>query len=539
MKTKNIFKKANLLLIITFILLVPSSCSEEFTDRPSEDQVSLDAYYSSNNQVATATNAMYNRTWFNFNNKFFYAIAEVGSGNMYTNSSDVNAMRNFSILGSDPELYNGWKSLWANIAQANAIINFLPDRVGPAVSSNVLNNTIGEAYFIRATAYFYLVRLWGAVPIIENNLDFQDNPLIAKNRVEDVYELIRRDYMQASELLFEKNRGSNYNDNAHVSKGSAKAMLAKVYLYLQDYSNAKLMAEEVINSGEFKLLGGTSLPSDSFSDLFKYEYNNNQESIFALQWKIDGVYGSGNNCNTQFGISTSNVSTSNATYGGVFAPSQDILDLYETNDLRRKETIMLPGDVYPEVLAKFGTDFGQLVVPPANEIGGQGAGAAIKKYCIGIVNGNATGKVDGFAMMENNTYIMRYAELLLIHAEATLAGGASTSDANALSSFNAVRERAGLAPLTSITFDDIFTERRKELAFEGDYWFDLGRIPRADAIAIMSAQDRGNMDVPNYFTPTTGNSPDNNGNDFLLPYPDNDLSKNPKLNEEAVPYVFN
>lgn len=538
MKTKNIFKKINV-FFIAIILIVPSSCTDEFTDRPSEDQVSLDAYYSSNNQVATATNAMYNRTWFQFNNKFFYAIAEVGSGNMFTNSGDVNAMRNFSILGSDPELFNGWTSLWANIAQANSIINFLEERVGPAVSQDVLNNTIGEAYFMRATAYFYLVRLWGAVPIIENNLDYAGNPLIAKNRVEDVYELIKRDYSKASELLYEKNRGSNYIENAHVSKGSAKAMLAKVYLYLQDYPNARLMAEEVINSGEFKLMGGTSLPSNSFADLFKYEFNNNQESIFALQWKTDGNYGSGNNCNTQFGISTASVSTSNATFGGVFAPSQDILNLYGTNDLRRKQTIMLPGDVYPEVRAKLGTTFGELVVPAADQIGGQNAGAAIKKYCIGIVNGNTTGPADFWSMMDNNTYIMRYAELLLIHAEAILGGGASTSDVNALNSLNAVRVRAGLAPLTSITFNDIFTERRKELAFEGDYWFDLGRIPRADAIAIMAAQNRGDRISSQFFTPTTGTSPDNNGNDFLLPYPDNDVSKNPKLNEQPVPYVFN
>jgi hypothetical protein len=96
---------------------------------------------------------------------------QVGSGNMYTNSSDVNAMRNFSITGADPELNNGWQSLWANVAQANNIINFLSSRVGPSVNKKIVDNAIGEAYFMRATAYFYLVRLWGPVPIIENNLD--------------------------------------------------------------------------------------------------------------------------------------------------------------------------------------------------------------------------------------------------------------------------------------------------------------------------------------------------------------------------------
>jgi hypothetical protein len=476
---------------------------------------------------------MYSRTWFQFNNKFFYAIAEVGSGNMYTNSSDVNAMRTFAINSSDPELLNGWGALWANIAQANSIINFLPERVSPQVDQAVLNNTMGEAYFFRATAYFYLVRLWGPVPIIENHLDYLNNPQVNTNRIEDVYTLIEKDYQKAIELLNEKTRGGNYTANGRVSKGSAKAMLAKAYLYQKNYAGAKQLAEEVINSGEFKLLGGAELPSKTFGDLFTYPNNNNEESIFAIQWVTDGNYGSANNCNTQFGISTAAVTTSNATYGGVFGPSQDVKDLYSTTDLRRHETIMFPGDSYPnmKVLTNGGKD-SQIgfVVPPAGDIGGQGAGMAIKKYCQGIVNGAATGPIDNWAMMANNTYIMRYADLLLIHAEATLAGGGSTSDAGALASFNAVRNRAGLASVTSITFDDIFTERRKELCFEGDYWFDLGRIPRSQAIAIMAAQNRGNKDNEEHYTPTES--------DFYLPYPDNDTAKNPLLNEPPVPYEF-
>ena len=519
------------ILLVVILLLNLSSCSEEFTNRPPEDSISLDAYYSSNDQVASATNAMYNRTWFQFHNKFFFAITEVGSGNMYTNSGDVNAMRNFSITGSDPELNNGWQSLWANVAQSNAIINFLAARVGPGVDAAVLNNTIGEAYFMRATAYFYLVRLWGAVPIIENNLDYASAPQINTNRIEDVYEFIRRDYVKATGLLYPKVRTANYASNIHVSVGSAKAMLAKIYLYLKDYPNAKATAEDVISSGEFKLFGGSLLPNKTFADLFTYGNNNNEESIVAFQWKGDGNYGSASNCNTQFGISNGTISTSNASYGGVFAPSQDIMQLYTNGDVRRKETLMLPGDTYPNIKAKIGSNYGPLVVPPADQIGGQNAGSAIKKYCIGIQNGDVTGPTDAWAMMNNNTYVMRYAELLLIHAEAILAGNSSTSDANALNSYNSVRNRAGLSSVASFTFNDLFTERRKELAFEGDYWFDLGRITRSQAISIMSAQNRGDRLNAQYFTPEN--------KDFTLPYPTNDVAKNPKLLEAPVTYTFN
>lgn len=532
---KTSFRNKIIKVSLGFLLLgTISSCRDEFTNRPSEDSISADNYYKNDEQVRTATDALYYKTWFQFNNKFFYALTEVGSGNMYTNSSDVNAMRTFSMTSSDPEMFSGWQSLWANVAQSNYLINNLQTRVAPGVSQSVVNNALGEAYFMRATAYFYLVRIWGNVPIIENNLDHVTDPQINTNPIADVYKLITMDYTKAIDLLDSKVRGTAYAANARVSKGSAKAMLAKIYLYNKDYAKARQFAEEVINSGEFKLLGGTSqysISGKSYYDLFTYPNNNNEESIFALQWKGDAQYGSANNTNTQFGISNGTISTSNASYGGVFAPSQDILNLYGTNDARRNATIMFPGNVYNDIKIKNGTTFQVgFTVPAADQIGGQGAGAAIKKYCIGIVNGNATGPADAWAMMDNNTYIMRYADLLLIHAEAVMAGAASTADAAALRSFNAVRNRAGLPEVSSITFNDLLTERRKELAFEGDYWFDLGRISRAQATTIMAAQNRGSMWGAEYYTPSE--------NDFILPYPANDVAKNPKLMEAPVPYQF-
>ena len=529
MKYKTFFNTYRL-LSVAIVFLVFGSCQEDFTNRPPEDAISLDSYYSTNEQVASATNGMYSRTWFQMYNKFYWAL-EVGSGNMYSGSPDVSGLRTFSLNGSDPELENGWASLWANVAQANAIINFLESRVGSAVNPAVVQNTIGEAYFMRATAYFDLVRIWGAVPIIENNLDFSSNPNVNTNSVEDIYKLITMDYLQAIDRLADRTRGASYGVNGQVSKGSANAFLAKVYLYQKDYPNAKLMAESVINSGEFKLLGGDQLPDKSFADLFLYKNNNNEESIFALQWKGDGNYGSGNNCNTQFGISSSTVSTSNASYGGVFGPSQEVMSLYVTGDKRKHETVMTPGDVYPNMNTTTGIGF---TVPDENNA--QGSGGGIKKYCIGVKS-DATGPTDAWAMMDNNSYVMRYAELLLIHAEVILAGGSSTGDAAALRSFNAVRNRAGLASKTSITFDDIFKERRLELCFEGDYWFDLGRIDKTKAIAIMAAQNRGDKNGSAYFTPIY-DPVNRQANDFLMPYPDNDVAKNPKLLEAPVPYTF-
>ena len=526
-----IFRK---IIFSVFALGTIVSCRDSFTNRPDEGALSTSNYYQNDEQVINATNALYNRTWFNFSNKFFFALGEVGSGNMYTNSSDVNAMRTFQETSSDAEMNSAWQSLWANVAQANFLINNLKIVAGPGVSASVINNAIGQAYFMRATAYFYIVRIWGPVPIITNALNNVANPQLNTNLVSDVYQFITNDYTTAISLLDSKVRGAAYSSNAKVSKGSAASMLAKVYLYQKNYPMARKMAETVINSGEFHLMGGTSsfsITGKSFADLFTYAGNNNEESIFALQWKGDAQYGSANNCNTQFGIANGTISTSNASYGGVFAPSQDILTLYDSNDKRRNETIMFPGNVYPNIKIVNGAAFQVgFKVPAVDEIGGQNSGAAIKKYCLGIVNSTITGPVDSYNMMDNNTYIMRYADLLLIEAESILAGGTSTADPMALKCYNAIRNRAGISEVSSFTFDDLFKERRRELAFEGDYWYDLGRIDRSKAISIMAAQNRGDRYGAQYYTPTNSS--------FTLPYPANDVAKNPKLLDAPVKYQF-
>ncbi|WP_159800096.1 RagB/SusD family nutrient uptake outer membrane protein [Flavobacterium sp. MK4S-17] len=510
-------------LFLAFAAAAFISCSDEFLNRPGEDNISLDNYYSSNEQVEASTNGLYSRTWFNFHNKAFFAIGEIGSGNGFTYSSDVNSLRTLVISSTDLEMVNAWKSLWATVAQCNAIINFLPERVDPSVSQAYVDKALGEAHFMRGLAYFYIVRLWGPVPIIQNNLDHVSSPQIPTNTEEDIYTFIEMNFEDAINLLPEKIRSSNYSDNGRVSKGSAKAMLAKVYLYQQEYALARSMAEEVINSGEFKLYGGPELPTKSYGDLFLTSNNNNEESIAAMQWKVTGTYGTASNCNTQFAYSPY---INMATYGGVFAPSQDLIGAFETGDLRRKETIMLPGDVYPNITTADGPG---LVVP--DDIDPQNAGAGIKKYVVGKVS-DIAGPTDNWGMMENNTYFMRYAELLLIHAESILGNAGSTSDAAALNSYNMVRNRAGLPSVASFTFEDLLHERRVELAFEGDYWYDLGRIPLSMAVNIISAQNRGDEENAQYVTPPSGDF-------FKLPYPATEVSKNPLLTQPPVPYNFN
>jgi hypothetical protein len=532
---KNIIKmKINLIVVLILTSIILSSCSQDFIDVPAQGTPTLGSYYDSDVKVDNATNGLYGLVWFNMNKSGFYGITDVVSGNMYAGPyNDFGKFTDLSFTSSASYVQDSWRSCFGAIANSNAFISNLPQSVGPNVSSASLNNALGEAHFIRAFSYFFLVRLWGNVPIIENNADYSQNFVIPSNPVADVYKFIENDLNYAIKNLKTKNRGSNYADNAHVSSGSAKAFLAKVYLYEKKYALAKDMAADVINSGEFKLLGGDQLPTKSFADLFLQKNNNNEESIFSWQWTGTGSYFDGNFSNTLFAPENRLVETS---YSGQIAPSQDLIkNVYVAGDKRRIETFMLPGDYYPnltyaETLALGAPKILGYTFKVENEA--QLSGAGLKKYVIGKENLPLTGKFNAPFNGESsmNSYMMRYAELLLIHAEAILGSQTgTTSDAAALKSFNAVHTRAGLAPVTTISFDDIFKERRAELACEGDYYFDLGRLPFSKAKAILEAQNRGDRLTEKHITISATN--------LLLPYPEDDLIKNPKL-KEVAPYTF-
>jgi hypothetical protein len=163
------------------------------------------------------------------------------------------------------------------------------------------------------------------------------------------------------------------------------------------------------------------------------------------------------------------------------------------------------------------------------------------------------------------THILRLADVYLIYAEAILGNQASTSDPEALSAFNAVRTRAGVTPRTSITFDDVFKERRLELAFEGDFWYDIVRwhyYKPAEALAYLNGQNRKTYaGLGQYYLDKGWNSwgttypsvgtdgklspridteqPDGKpytDKVFTMPFPTTDLQMNPNLSKDPIDY---
>ncbi len=540
-------------------MLTATSCKKEYFNRPPLSQITLDNYYQTAAQVNAGTAVLYSAPWFGYSGKGGWSITELSGGNGRTYSADIINFQDFSVTNTNFEISAVWNSLFIEIAQANALINNLPVKVPATVDKPTVNNALGEARLWRAEAYFHLVRIFGPVPIIENSFDYISDYQVNRNPVADVYKFIVNDLKFAETNLTKMVRSGNSPSNARVSGGSASALLAKVYLYMQDYTNARAQAEKVIGSGEFKLYG-IDITGKSFADLFLTANNNNEESIIALQWAGNGGYGRGNPF--QAAVAYNSLITGTGDGYGQMAPTFDLQDKFDPNDLRRKPTYMLPGDKYPEINQAAG---GYTLPSDATS---QGTHAQVKKYVVGTPADN--GGVGGAQSSANNTYLLRYADIYLIEAEAVMAGAKTSSDPVALNAINTIRRRAGLGNLAvinragfvtnpnylagsnvkgqhwpTIYQDDLLDERRREFAFEDDYFFDLMRLDGYNktahpiAMQIIKQQDKGTSDnstPPNrygngYLTGITDAS-------FVFPIPATETAADPKLLEAPVPYTF-
>ncbi|MFT3827627.1 MAG: RagB/SusD family nutrient uptake outer membrane protein [Chitinophagaceae bacterium] len=496
-----------------------SSCKKSFFDGVPADQYTDGNFYNNATQVGLATAAMYGKPWFYFNCQYNMGIGDTYAGNSKGDAdADMTQFENMSITQSNGYIYKGWQSMFYVVAVANSVITNVQANASK-LDATTINTAIGEARFMRAAAYFNLVRLYGAVPIIEDMTKNVSNYQLPRNIVTDVYRFIIEDLKYAEANLPVKGATA-----ARVKIASAKALLAKVYLTQKDYTNAAAKALEVINN---ETAYGIGL-MDSYADLFYTKNNNNKESLFALQWvasNVDGSYGTGNV--TQAYCAAYGQGLTGLSDGwGSFRPTLDLQSAFETGDLRRKPTYMLKDDVYPELKQASGG-----YTYPGNNL--STTNASVKKYVVGTYEDNSS--VGGVYFMSTgiNTYMIRYSDVLLTYAEAVLGSNASTSDVNALKQFNRVRKRAGLGDKSSIGILDILHERRVEFAFEGQYWYDLLRLPQAQAISIIANQERGRINSSNVITslkvtPTAAN--------FVMPIPQIDLDNDPKLSQDPVPY---
>jgi starch-binding outer membrane protein, SusD/RagB family len=513
-------------------------------------------YYQTTDQVLMATAPLYSAVWFGYNDKAAVGIGDGRGGVFFSPSYEMEHVR----LASSPtqESVNGaWQSFFNIIGQSNAVITNV-NRYAPAsVPENIKQHAIGEARFFRGLAYSYLVQNWGPVPIIANNEALLTDTTVTRNTIESVWEFVIRDIRYAAKVLppapVQKSR---------LTKYSAQAMLARMFLTRagvgsngtrrqSDLDSAAYYAKSVMTSGPYKLL-------TNYEDLFLTKNNGNEETVAALQWVYNGgnTYWGAQNTQQAYMAFGSSITGFGDGWGGDHGATMDILKTYEAGDKRRKATYMFPGDTYSYITEEINdpANPGKKMKRPL-QVTTDNNGAAdyksranIKKYVVGRPEDNE-GRVVQMGT-EIQTYLMRYAEVLLIYAEAILGNAASTSDAGALQAFNEVRARAGVPAKSSITFEDIYKERRLELAMEGQAWYDITRLHYYNpdlALKKLREQDRGTYRIyPDKKVNATSWTIESvtpafysvDENSFYVPYPAAELSRAPNLRKVPVPYKF-
>jgi hypothetical protein len=458
------------------------SC-EDYLEQENTTSLNQETFFDSDDAVEAATAPLYNYVWYNFNEKFYYGMGDGRANNITAQWSDyIYPYTNMNETSLSAGLDGAWGSLYSVVAQANNTINNIKDYATSSVSESAKTQGIAEARFMRGTAYWYIASLWGCAIIYENTSDLVNNYVVPANPREDAIEFAIRDLEYAAKYL-----PKTPAEKGRLTQSSAYGMLSRVYLSMAglttdgeytgsnvatDFNRgtrnsyyldlAKKAALKVVADSQYGLM-------DNYGDLFTIANNNCKEALFQLQWLQGSTDAIGWGCNQAisafFGWSTMVADATN--WGGATCCSWNLFTEYDAQDVIRKHySVASYGEYYPEMNVKNGGyTYGVTETASTN-------GANIKKYVVGTNDDNGVSYKQSSGI---NTHMLRVAEVYLNLAEAILGNNASTSDATALQYFNAVRTRAGMPIKQSIAYEDIRYERRIELAFEGQYWFDLLR----------------------------------------------------------------
>ena len=545
------------------VIAALASCKKSFLEKPPLSSVVDANFYKTDDQVLAATSLLYSEVWFDYNDKAMYNLGDFRGGTAFSAWNDRGNVM-FNTTAENGENGASWRAFFNVVSQSNLFLYNMGRYGGSGVSANIRKMGIAEARFMRALAYRFLVMNWGAVPVIENNFEHLFDTTISRNTVTSVWRFITREMRAAAEDLPE-----TPVQDGRLTKWSAEGMLARFYLTRagveasggarkqQFLDSAKYYAQRVITNSGRKLL-------TNYADLFKYPYDNNQESLFELQWVFSGpnVWGT-NNSMPEYLAYSPDISFGGwggdkgatwwlvSQYDG-FAPQANGSLKGRTLDQRLQATFMMPGFYYPEITKV--SDRTKLIYPStASDFNFM----AVKKYVIGSPIDLA-----GIASQQhypNNTYMMRLAEMYLIYAEASIGNSPNTTDATAVEYFNKVHQRAGLPAWTvagtnpngPLTLDAVFSERFKEFAMEGMSWYDFVTLHYwnpSKAFSILNSQDRGlfvsspdQMPSPTEWTFTKTSwwgermITANEGN-FLLPIPSAEMSQAPNLQRPPVDY---
>lgn len=442
-----------IIYIAALATTIITSCRKDFIEIPPVSSVSVTQLFKTDKDFRDAIIGCYEQLQIQYNNMWIFGDmrGDDASKNIINTSSQYYADV-FTSTSDDPLFKSTWGNYYLLIFSANNILSKI-ERADTSIVINK-NRDIAESRFLRALAYFDLVRIFGDVPEITTPITIQESYKFKRESVDKIYdEIIIPDLLAAENVLPLKYTGA---DVGRATKGAVKALLGKVYLTRNDFPNAEAKLLEVTTMG-YALLA-------NYNDLFNYAKDeHHSEYIFDIEY-ISGGFGLGNPCTVNFfPMSIDYAKLLGVTGAGVsdcqLNATLNLYNAFDPLDLRRAITV----DVSGGYINAQGT-FIQFTY----------SDKYTKKYITPIANATDS---------PANWKVIRYADVLLMLAEALNENG-KTSDA--LTNLNLVRARAGLTGYYGLTKDDtrekIYLERRFELSYEGHRWFDLVRTGRAFSV---------------------------------------------------------
>ncbi len=368
----------------------------------------------------------------------------------------LNQYVNFTFTADIGEIADWYATLYEAVKSTNVVIEKVPEI---DMDTDLKTLYVAQARFLRALHYSNLVRGFGDVPKVTT---LTPDPGLSRSPIAEIYnEIIIPDLQFAMINLPAKNEWPS-EDLGRATKGAAQALLAKVYLYRNDYENAALHAMEVINSIIYDL-------EPNFADAFLPVGENGIESVFEVGAIPFGTGAQGGN---QFANTQGVRGTPNRGWG-FNRPALDLINAYEVDDLRRDATVIFLGEIIDGVLIVGDGN------TPDSTYNASGELVEIETYNQKVwVPGETVQEPFGYNVKE-----MRYAEVLLIAAESLNKNG---DPAGALIELNKVRARANMPDIEEMNpdlLDDlIIREKRLEMALEQERFFDLVRTGRAPAV---------------------------------------------------------
>jgi len=465
------------MLVLMALLFSASSCKKSFVELTPQGIVPVKSYYATEVDIQSALNGVYSTLRPIYNVQ--WAFGELPSDNTQTFGESDSAWGEEDKLSwnaTSTNIQGAWSRAYSTISYCNILL----DHIGsvPMLQANKDTYT-GQAKFIRALMYFNLVRMFGAVPLVLTEIT-SESQAYSYNRTAAtaVYTQIEADLADAEAKLPVSYTG---NDIGRATAIAAKALLGKVYLFENKFSQAETKLAEI--------LPFTPNPLINYAQAFGVGQDNNAEIIFSIQY-LKGGFGEGNSFASGFVPQTAGTSIVGISGGSFNIGTPDLNNAFEPGDLRKNISVgVFTSGTYTYYYAK-------------------------KFIYQGVAAGN-----EG----DNDWPVIRWGDVLLMYAEAA---NENNNTNNALTQLNIVRNRAGLASKIGLTQAAariaIQAERRIELCFEGERWFDLIRWNQY--VQVM-------QNYKNTYTPPSGAFGNILSTLNLYPIPSRERSLNPNLTQ--------